>query len=143
MPNEYIMNVGTCSLRKLITCSANDSVAKVARMLRDTGERNIIVLDKEKPIGVISVMDIAYRLLAEDKDASDTPAKAIMTKEIMIKNASDSLTPTYIDMIKSNKYGCVIMDNNRVKGMLDLKEAMNCIVKLKAPQKNGNNNKNR
>ena len=53
---------------------------------------------------------------------------------------SDGPAPTYIDMIKSNKYGCVIMDNNRVKGMLDLKEAMNCIVKLKAPQKNGNNN---
>ena len=136
------MNVGTCALRILITCSANDSVAKVAHMLRDAGERHILVLDKEKPIGIISVSDIAYRLVAEDKDAGDTPAKAIMTKKIMTKNASDPLTQTYMEMIKSNHYSCVIVEKNRVKGMLDLKEAMNCLVKLKAPKDNGNNNKN-
>lgn len=136
------MNVGTCALRKLITCSANDSVAKVAHMLRDARERNILVLEKEKPVGIISVSDIAYRLVAEDKDSSDTPAKAIMTKKIMIKDASEDLTPTYMEMIKANNYGCVIMEKNHVKGMLDLKEAMNCLVKLKAPKDNGNNNKN-
>ncbi|MEK6839989.1 MAG: CBS domain-containing protein, partial [Nanoarchaeota archaeon] len=117
------MNVGTCALRKLITCSANDSVAKVAHMLRDARERNILVLEKEKPVGIISVSDIAYRIVAEDKDSSDTPAKAIMTKKIMIKDASEDLTPTYMEMIKANNYGCVIMEKNHVKGMLDLKEA--------------------
>lgn len=126
------MDVGTCSLRKVNTCSVNDGVDKIAQLLKKTGDRHVIVLDGKKPVGIISVTDIVYRLVAEDKDASDTKAKDIMTSKIMVRDASEKLTPAYVDMIKHNIYGCVITSKGTIRGMLDLREAMNCLVKAKA-----------
>lgn len=134
------MNVGSCALRRVPTCSAKDSVADVAKMLRDGKERHAVVLKNKRPVGIISVVDIAYRLVAEDRDASDTLAENIMSASLLVKESSDMLTPVYIEMVKANVYGCVITKGERVLGMLDLKEAMNCLVKAKS--NHGNRSKN-
>ena len=133
------MNINFCSLRKSESCSKDDLVSDVARILRDKNVRNVLVLDDDKPIGIISVTDINNRVVAEGKDPKKTKAGEIMTRDLMVKDISDDLKPVYLDMLKKNIYSCAVIDKGKVKGMLDLKEAMNCIVKQK--NKNGKGKK--
>lgn len=125
------MKIAECNLRIIPTAQISDSVMKISRQLRDTKQRHIIILNKKTPVGIISTTDINNRLVAEDKDASDTKASEIMTKNIVIKDANEELTPAYMHLIKSNIFSCAVMKGNEFVGMLDLKEAMNKIVKEK------------
>ncbi|MBS3072177.1 CBS domain-containing protein [Candidatus Pacearchaeota archaeon] len=129
------MTLGSCSISEVLQCDSNHSVIKVSRILRDKNARHVLVVDKGKPVGVISVTDINNRLVAEDKDASETKVYEIMSKDIIVKDKNDGLTKTYVELLKANKYSCVIVDKGKVKGMIDMKELMNCIVKEK--NKNG------
>jgi len=46
-------------LTDVVFCSENDTVLEVARILRDTRARHLIVTDsKKKPLGIISTVDI-------------------------------------------------------------------------------------
>ncbi len=125
------MKISLCNLKKIPLSNSIDSVLVVSKKLRDEKQKHCLILEGGQPVGIISVTDINNRLVAEDKDATVTKAKEIMTKDILIKNIDDSLSGAYIDMIKTNKYSCIILKGGKVEGILDLKEAMNCIVKLK------------
>ncbi len=128
------MEIKDCKLRKVISCDKNEDIVNIAKKLRDNKERHIIVTENEKPIGIISTTDINNRAVAENKDLKKTRARDIMTFPIVIRDINAPLVQTYIDMIKQNTFSCPITKDNKLIGVLDLKELMNHVVKLK-PQK--------
>jgi len=129
------MEIKDCKLRKVISCDKEENIVNVSKKLRDNKERHIIVTDNEKPIGIISTTDINNRVVAENKDIKKTKAGEIMTSPIIIRDINAPLVQTYIDMIKQNTFSCPITKDNKLIGVLDLKELMNYIVKLKPPKK--------
>lgn len=128
------MEINDCKLRTVISCNKNEDTVSIAKKLRDNKERHIIVTDNEKPIGIISTTDINNRVVAENKDLKKTKAESIMTSPIIVKDINEPLVQTYIEMIKQNIFSCPITRDDKLIGVLDLKELMNHIVKLK-PQK--------
>ena len=125
------MKLGACQIRHVKTCSADSSVFEVAKLLRDYQQRNIVVVGGTKPLGVISVSDVNNRVVAEGKDPKQTKAVDIMTVNLIVKESTEDLTPVYLEMIRRKVYSAVIVHKEKLVGMLDLKEAMNCLVKEK------------
>jgi CBS domain-containing protein len=123
------MEIKDCKLRKVISCSKDEDLVNVAKKLRDSHERHIIVTDKEKPIGIISTTDINNRVVAENKNPKATKAGEVMTSPIMIKELHESLARAYFEMLKSNIFSSPITDKGKLVGVLDLKEAMNHLIK--------------
>lgn len=126
------MKVKECNLRKVLSCDKNQSVFEVARILRESNERHIIVKDNENPVGIVSTTDINNRLVAEGKDSKKTKAQEIMTKEIMTEDSESPLGKVYFDMLKRNIFSCPIVEKGKLIGVLDMKEAMNQLVKEKS-----------
>ena len=89
----------------------------------------MIVTDNKKPIGIISTTDINNRLVAENKNPMKTKAEEIMTAPILTKDINENLTQAYIEMIKENIFSVPITENEKLKGTLELKEAMEKLVK--------------
>jgi len=125
------MEVKQCELRKALSCDEKDSVLEVAKKLKKNEERHIVVVSSGKPVGLISTTDMNNRVVAENKDAKKTKAKQIMTSPIMVKDVSDSLGRVYFDMLKSNVFSIPIVSKGKLKGVLDLKEAMNQLIRAK------------
>lgn len=126
------MKIKECNLKKVISCDITDNAIDIAKKLRDNKERHIIVLEKQKPVGIISTTDINNKVVAENKDLKKTKAKDIMTSKILVKDINEEITPVYIEMIKENIFSCPVVCNGELKGSIDLKELMNSLVKLKA-----------
>lgn len=126
------MEVRNCNLRKTIYCRDSESALKVAKKLKSSGQRHIFVIKNKKVIGIISTTDINNRLVAMGKDPKKTMARDIMTRNVLIKNLSDDLVPVYLEMLRKKVYSCPVVSNGKLKGILDLKEAMNHIIKIKA-----------
>lgn len=128
------MEVNECNLREVISCDKKDKVVDVARKLKEGRERHIIVTDKKKPVGIISTTDMNNRVVAENRDPKATVAEEIMTSPIMTCDIKASLAKTYFDMLKNSIFSCPVTDKGKLKGTLDVKEAMNHLVKSKVEE---------
>lgn len=123
------MKINQCKIRKAISCDREENVVEIAKKLRDGKERHIVVVENEKPVGIISTTDMNNRVIAEEKNLNKTKAEDIMTESIVVRDINDSLGETYTQMIKAGVFSCVITEKGKLKGILDLREATNHLVK--------------
>jgi len=107
-----------------VTCHEGDSVFVVARILRDTQTRHLIVVDvHKKPLGIISTVDVNNRVVAAGKDASKTYAKDIMTSPISTIDVEKSYDEAYRVMVHASIYAIPVTKQGALIGLLDF----NCL----------------
>jgi CBS domain-containing protein len=123
------MKISDCKIESALSCDKNDSVFKVAKILRDKKERYIIVTKDKLPVGIISTTDINNRVVAENKMPKEIKAGEIMTSPILTKDVSDSLAQTYFEMIKANFFSCPVTKNKKFVGIISLKEVTKHLIK--------------
>jgi CBS domain-containing protein len=119
------MKVKDCVMIEPFTCHENDSIVEVAKKLRHTTIRHIFVVNNSHtPIGVISVMDINNRVVAENKDASKTKAKDIMTKSILIANSEDEVEHLAKKMLEKNHVMDPVVKDNKMIGIITIHQLL-------------------
>ena len=112
------MRVRHCRIIKPLICSPNDTVDVVAEILRKNKQRRVIVVENEKPIGIVSVTDVNNKFVANRMDY-ETKVKNIMSSPIfLICNADDELKTIYTKMHEHKSYFVPVLDNNRLVGIL-------------------------
>ncbi len=62
----------------LITASSNDNVKTIAEKMNAGGVGSIVIVDNEKPVGIVSDGDIVSKAVAKDKMPSKVLAKDVM-----------------------------------------------------------------
>ncbi len=66
--------------RKVVTIEPNDTVMLAAQRMKDKLVGSLVVLDGDKPVGIITDRDIAIRVVGAGK-SPDTPVEEVMTKD--------------------------------------------------------------
>ncbi len=119
------MLVKDCLLIEPYTCSEEESVFEIARKLRQTTLRHIFVVNRDFfPTGIISVIDINNRLVAEAKDPKTTKAKDIMTKPVDIINVNDDAQLTAKSMVEHHRSMNPVVKDNKMVGIITLNQLM-------------------
>lgn len=118
------MKIKECKLNKILNCDKEKNIVNVAKLLNTKNERHCIITDKKNPIGIISITDIANRLVAKGKDPKTTKAKDIMTHPIKTIDSGKKLTDAYIEMMKERIYAFPVVEKNKLKGILEFKEVI-------------------
>ncbi len=119
------MQVNQCTLIEPFICKEDDSIIDVAKKLRTTALRHIFVTDSNGyPRGVISIMDINNRVVAEGRDIKSIKAKDIMSKPIDVFNIDDDLNKVCENMLTKNHVMDAITKNNKMVGILTVHEAL-------------------
>lgn len=106
-----------------VVCDENCSILEVSRILRDTKSRHLIVVDEKlKPLGVISVSDINNRVVSEELEPSETSASKIMTKNIDVIDVKESYDVAYKKMVARGSYSIPVVENGKLVGLLDFNQ---------------------
>ncbi|MEO2083262.1 MAG: CBS domain-containing protein [Desulfurobacteriaceae bacterium] len=66
--------------RKVVTVEPDDPVSLAAKRMQDKLVGSLVVLDGDKPAGIITDRDIAIRVVGAGK-SPDTPVREVMTKD--------------------------------------------------------------
>ena len=110
-------------LNDVVICRGDDTILEVSRILRDTKQRHLIVVDNEnEPQGIISTVDINNRVVAEEKNINEVKAEGIMTKPIATIEISASYEDAYQKMIEKGLYSIPVTENKRLIGLLDFNQ---------------------
>ena len=125
------MTVKECRLEKAAVCSEEDSIQNVAKKLKETGQRHVLVLKKQMPIGIISAVDIVNKIVVTGKNVKKTKAKEIMNKVKCIHH-DENVARAYFAMAKENFISCPVVENKKYIGNLNLHEAVRYIAEKNA-----------
>lgn len=101
-----------------------DTVQSAAEKMADDNIGFLPVCDeKGRPIGTLTDRDIAIRVAAEDRLASGTPVKQVMTREVVSCSPSDDLSVAEDLMAKNHKSRILIVDDDdKLVGVISLSD---------------------
>ena len=127
------MKIQDCKLTKTNTCSKNETIAKVAKKLKENNSRYVVVVEKDNPIGIISASDLVHKATANKKDPSKTKAEEIMTQPVFVVKEDEDAKKAFIAMVKKGLNSCPVVDNNnRCIGNISLLELITKLHKNEA-----------
>ncbi len=126
--------VRDCKIIEPFKCNEDDSVVDVAKRLREITLRHIFVVDSsEAPTGVISVIDINNRVVAESKNPQELKAKDIMSTPIDVADIKDSVEELSKKMIEKKHVMAPVVKDGKMMGIVTINQI------LKTLNKNGQN----
>ncbi|MEI7718822.1 MAG: CBS domain-containing protein [archaeon] len=100
-----------------LVCKEDDSISKIAKLLKSKNERRIFVVDKDKKlVGIITTTDLVYNFLATSK--KEMKAKEIMTKKVLSINKEDTIEKALDVMNKIKTYICPVVNDGKIVGVL-------------------------
>ena len=126
------MVIKNCYIKKVLVAKEKDTVLEISKILRDTQRRHLVVIDsKEKPVGVLSVVDINNRVVAEEMDPKEAVARDIMTEQVISVDEEDEMAKALELMMDNNVLACPVTRKGKLIGIIELKEVVHKIQKKK------------
>lgn len=119
-------------LHDAVICKEHDSVLEVAKIMRDTLTRQLIVVDKSlKPIGIITAFDVVKRAVAEEKELGSTNAKEIMTAPIFSIEVGQTFISAAEKMSALETFRLPVTENGKLVGILDYSVVFRHVCEVK------------
>ncbi|HLA80710.1 MAG TPA: CBS domain-containing protein [Thermoleophilia bacterium] len=103
-------------------CLPNDTVAKVAQMMRSKDIGPVPVVENEQTrslVGIVTDRDLALKVVAEGRDAKTTTAAEVMTRKVVTCHAEDDLQKALDAMSEHQLRRIPVVDNDlRIIGII-------------------------
>ena len=75
----------------LAIVDANTTVLEAAKIMKIRSIGNVIVVQKDQPIGILTESDIIKKVVADGKDAEELKVKDVMSKPVIVSDPYLSL----------------------------------------------------
>ncbi|NOZ77178.1 MAG: CBS domain-containing protein [Euryarchaeota archaeon] len=82
--------IGDVMARPVKTVPPGATIAEAAKLMKKNRIASLVVVDGERPVGIVTERDIAYKIMAEGKDPS-TPVEDVMSKDLKTMGPERSL----------------------------------------------------
>ncbi len=77
------MSVGKICVRTVVTASPEDTVQAVARRMKEYNVGAVVIVDDNKPIGIVTDRDLVLRVMATDQPRLETEVREVMSGKLV------------------------------------------------------------
>lgn len=124
--------------RSLVSARPEDSVADVARLMKENDVGPIPIVDHEnskKLVGIVTDRDLALKVVAEGRDPRTTPVSEVMTAGVVTCRADDDIERA-LDAMSTHQLRRipVVDDGNRLVGII---AQADIATRMNEPEKTG------
>jgi len=119
MKLETDIRVGDVMTKGVVTLKASDSAAQAAKLMKKNNVGSVIVLEEGKAVGISTERDIAFKVVAEGKDAKKVKARSIMGAPLKVVKASEVLNEAAL-LLKAHRIKRlpVVNDEGKLVGII-------------------------
>jgi len=110
--------------RPVITIDANSTVHEAAKLMAENNIGSVVVVEGEKPIGIITERDVAYCVAATDLKPSLVKVRDIMSKNLRTISPDKTLTEASRIMAKYNIRRLPVIENGKLVGIITNKDIL-------------------
>jgi len=112
--------VGEVMTRNPVRLSADSSVVDAARAMSDMRIGTVVVMDGNKPCGIVTDRDITVRAIATGSDPATTKLADISSKELAVVRPDQSIDDV-MQMMKAHAVKRVlVMSDSTLEGIVSL-----------------------
>ncbi|MEO2067904.1 MAG: CBS domain-containing protein [Desulfurobacteriaceae bacterium] len=114
--------------RKVVVVEPDTPVRIATQRMKDKMVGCLVILDGDKPVGVITDRDIAIRVVGEGKD-SETPVKEVMTKDPITINEDASLLELTKAFREAAVRRLIVVDQEgKLKGIVSIDDVLELLT---------------
>jgi CBS domain-containing protein len=88
----------------------------------------LVVLEREKLVGVVSERDYARKVVLEGKASADTPVREIMTEKVVSVTVDQTVPQCMALMDKGGFRHLPVVEGNKVIGVLSIRDLLKEVV---------------
>ena len=103
--------------KNVITIDSNKTVAEAAALMSEKGIGDLIVMDGDTPIGIVTERDFVRRVLAKQKSA-DTAISEVMTSPLMVIDPEAPIKEAAQRMVSSDIRRLPVIKDNKLVGII-------------------------
>jgi signal-transduction protein with cAMP-binding, CBS, and nucleotidyltransferase domain len=101
----------------VVSASPNDTILDIAKKMKDENIGSIIIMEKDKPVGVVTDWDIVSKAIVNDTKPSQIKSKEVM-KELHTIESEESITEAARLLRKHNIKRLGVVYKNRLVGII-------------------------
>jgi CBS domain-containing protein len=101
----------------VISASPDETIHGIAKKMKEENIGSIIIMEKDKPVGIVTDWDIVSRAIATDVKPSQMKAKEVM-KELRTVESEESITEAARLLRKHNIKRLGVIYKNRLVGII-------------------------
>jgi predicted transcriptional regulator len=101
----------------VISASLDDTIYDIAKKMKDENIGSIIIIENDKPVGIVTDWDIVSKAIANDAKPSQIKAKDVM-KELYTIESEESITEAARLLRKYNIKRLGVVYKNRLVGII-------------------------
>ena len=101
----------------VVSASPNDTIHDIAKKMKDDNIGSIIIMEKEKPVGIVTDWDIVSKALVNDSKPSQIKSKEVM-EELYTIEGEESITEAARKLRKHNIKRLGVVYKNRLVGII-------------------------
>ncbi len=103
-----------------VTVPADTTLTEAAQVMRDADIGDVIVMDGDRPVGVVTDRDIVVRGVAEAHSPQDTTVGDICTHDLVTVSPADDLTRATQMMRQAAVRRLPVLEGERLIGVISL-----------------------
>jgi len=112
------MLVKQAMTKKVIATKIKTPVRDVAKMMTKYRVGSVVVLDGDKIAGIITELDIIWKVVSADLNPNMTKVEDIMTKKVVTIEANKSLEDATALMVENNIKKLPVVDKGKLVGII-------------------------
>ncbi len=105
------------------TIKGTATMAEAAKLMRKNRIGCLVVVDRDKPVGIITERDIAYKVVAEEKSL-DTKVKDAMTKDLKTIDGEKTLREAAKLMASHLVRRLPVVEKGKLVGIITIDDIM-------------------
>ncbi len=102
------------------TISSNSTVAEAARLMRDNGIGDVVVVDGGQLHGIVTDRDITVRAVAEGQDATSMPVSQVASTDLTTVSPSDDADRAVTLMREKAIRRLPVVENGQPVGIISI-----------------------
>ena len=104
--------------KNVITIEQNKTSFDVATILKEKEISFLVIMENKKPIGIVTERDIVKKIAGEDRLASKTPLKEIMSRKFRWVTPDTLIEDAVQKMINNNIRRLIVLENDSLVGVI-------------------------
>ncbi len=113
-----------------VTIEEDKTILEAARLMKESDVGGIVVINQEKPVGILTRTDIIEKLLADEKDPKETRVREIMTSPITTVDASTNIQEASKLMRNRRISRLAVMYKDKLVGMVSMRDLVRVTPEL-------------
>ena len=104
--------------KNVITIEQDKTSLDAATILKEKEISFLVIMENQKPIGIVTERDIVKKIAAENKLAGETPLSEIMSKKFRWVTPDTLIEDAVQKMINNNIRRLIVLEDNNLAGVI-------------------------